>query len=227
MDYVEPIGYLASALVFLTFAMKTIIPLRILAIASNMAFLSYGYFGGMEPIFLLHAALLPLNSWRLFQTWQLLAAIRGAATTDLNFDWLLPYMTKCEFKAGEPLFRKGDPANKMFTIVEGTARHVELGIDLVPGSLVGEIGIFSPHKTRTGTIVAQTDLKAMAIAEFRVRELYHDNREAGFYLISLITKRLVANMEALEAKVSERSASAAKPQTLGEAIKPVPSALRL
>ena len=50
MHTAELVGYLASALVFATFYMKTMMPLRAVAIASNVAFISYGYVGGMAPI---------------------------------------------------------------------------------------------------------------------------------------------------------------------------------
>ena len=104
----ELVGYLASALVFATFYMKTMIPLRGVAIASNLAFISYGYLGGMAPILILHVALLPLNLWRLHQTQQLVKRVRRATEGDLNFDWLMPHMTARNFAAGETIFRKGD-----------------------------------------------------------------------------------------------------------------------
>ena len=56
MHTAELVGYLASALVFATFYMKTMMPLRAVAIASNVAFISYGYVGGMAPILILHVA---------------------------------------------------------------------------------------------------------------------------------------------------------------------------
>jgi CRP/FNR family transcriptional regulator, cyclic AMP receptor protein len=65
---VDLIGYLASALVFTTFYMTAMLPLRLVAIASNVAFIAYGGLGGMTPIILLHVGLLPLNVWRLCQT---------------------------------------------------------------------------------------------------------------------------------------------------------------
>ena len=45
MHTAELVGYLASALVFATFYMKTMMPLRAVAIASNVAFISYGTAG--------------------------------------------------------------------------------------------------------------------------------------------------------------------------------------
>ena len=65
MRSVEAVGYLASALVLITFYMKDMIPLRVAAICSNVAFLAYG--GGLHlaPVIFLHSLLLPLNLWRL------------------------------------------------------------------------------------------------------------------------------------------------------------------
>ena len=42
MTLLEATGYLASALVVIAFCMKDIVSLRIVAIASNLAFLTYG-----------------------------------------------------------------------------------------------------------------------------------------------------------------------------------------
>ena len=43
------------------------VTLRALAIASNIAFLSYGYLGELWPILTLHAAMLPMNMYHLRQ----------------------------------------------------------------------------------------------------------------------------------------------------------------
>ena len=67
-------GYLASALVVLAFCMREIIPLRLAALASNIAFLAYGIALGLSPVWLLHAILLPINGWRL---WQAICARRN------------------------------------------------------------------------------------------------------------------------------------------------------
>jgi len=61
-------AWVASILVFCAFFMKTMIPLRIVGIASNAAFIAYallglhyGVFGRVYPILVLHSYLLPLN----------------------------------------------------------------------------------------------------------------------------------------------------------------------
>jgi hypothetical protein len=202
VEIAEIAGYLASALVFATFYMKLMGPLRMAAIASNVAFIIYASLGGITPILLLHAALLPLNLWRLHQMRQLTQKVRQAMEGDLSFQWLTPYMTSRRYAAGETIFSKCDPARELFLIADGTVRLTELGIDLEKGGVFGEIGLFSPHKQRIATAMAATPVEVMAIAEDRVIALYTENREFGFYLVSLITRRLIANNEELERRLA-------------------------
>jgi hypothetical protein len=60
-------GYLAAGLVIGAFCMKDIVPLRVVALASNIAFLVYGIGLDLLPVCLLHAILFPINGWRLGQ----------------------------------------------------------------------------------------------------------------------------------------------------------------
>jgi hypothetical protein len=59
------LGYAASCAVLATFLTQTMKPLRLVAILSNVLFLSYGYLQHIYPVFFLHLVLLPINSWRL------------------------------------------------------------------------------------------------------------------------------------------------------------------
>lgn len=122
MGIAEIAGYLASALVFATFYMKLMGPLRMAAIASNVAFITYGALGDMTAILLLHSALLPLNLWRLHQMRQLTLRARQAMEGNLGFAWLIPHMTPRRFDAGETIFRKCDPARELYLIADGTVR---------------------------------------------------------------------------------------------------------
>ncbi len=67
MHVSELFGYSASLLVFAAFYMKSMVPLRVVAIASNIAFMTYAWIDGLTPILVLHGALLPLNLLRLSQ----------------------------------------------------------------------------------------------------------------------------------------------------------------
>ena len=63
----EATGFLASSLVLITFSMKDMRLLRIIAIFSNIAFIAYGILSWLPPIFSLHLLLLPLNLVRLME----------------------------------------------------------------------------------------------------------------------------------------------------------------
>ena len=65
MTAVDELGYVAASLVLATFCAKSMVLLRVLAIASNLAFIAYGYCAGLWPILCLHTLMLPLNLVRL------------------------------------------------------------------------------------------------------------------------------------------------------------------
>jgi CRP/FNR family transcriptional regulator, cyclic AMP receptor protein len=67
MNPFEPVGYLASLLVLATFCMRDMVALRVVAIASNLAFIAYSGLAQIGPVLLLHALLLPVNVLRLVE----------------------------------------------------------------------------------------------------------------------------------------------------------------
>ena len=91
MRVAEVSGYVAAVLVFMTFYMKTMIPLRIVGICSNCAFIMYGYLDGLYPVLILHLILLPLNSLRLREMLKLIKQVREATGGDPNMDWIKPF----------------------------------------------------------------------------------------------------------------------------------------
>ena len=83
-------GYVASLLVFAAFYMKSMVPLRLVAIASNLAFIVYALHGGLMPVLLLHGALLPLNVLRLLERRHFRADTDVAASEELSLHLLMP-----------------------------------------------------------------------------------------------------------------------------------------
>jgi hypothetical protein len=65
MTLSDAAGYVASAMVMLTFLTKDMRLLRVLAILSNIAFVTYGLLVWLPPVFCLHLLLLPINTVRL------------------------------------------------------------------------------------------------------------------------------------------------------------------
>lgn len=197
--WVQIAGYVASILVASTFYMKTMLPLRIFAIASNVAFMTYGYFGNLDPVFFLHLFLLPLNIVRLLQIKQLVKDVREAAAGELSLEWLTPYMNKASYKKGATIFHKGQLADRMLYIHNGKIQLT--GIDgsprpifLEPGAVIGEIGIFAPDHKRMATATAEEDTQVYGIDEDKIIQLYYQNPKFAFYLAKLITRRLIENL---------------------------------
>ena len=70
MQWVDLAGYFASSFGFLTFYMKDMVSLRVVALCSNVAFLIYAGMLHLAPIFILHSALIPINAGRLRCAWR-------------------------------------------------------------------------------------------------------------------------------------------------------------
>lgn len=60
-------GFVASTMVLLAFLTKDMRLLRVLAILSNVAFITYGLLVWLPPVFCLHLLLLPVNAVRLHE----------------------------------------------------------------------------------------------------------------------------------------------------------------
>jgi CRP/FNR family transcriptional regulator, cyclic AMP receptor protein len=186
-------AWLASILVFCSFFMKTMIPLRIVAITSNVAFiayallgLNYGVFGRLYPILILHSCLLPLNVLRLRELRRLITAVREASDADA-LEALVPYMKTEERHKGDVLFRAGDPPDKLYVIQSGRVVFPELDKRVSAGEVFGEVGLFALQQVRTVTAICEDDCRLATITGDKVLELYYENPRFGLFLIRLVS----------------------------------------
>lgn len=207
MTWFEAVGWLGAALAIAGSAMKTIIPLRCIGIAGNIASLIYSSFKGNYPSLTVNLILLPLNSVRLYQMLRLIRKVKQASKSDLSMDWLKPFMARRTAKAGEVLFAKGDSADCMFYTLSGRYRLRELGIELPQGQVVGEMGFMSPDNRRTQTLECLESGEVLSITYDQVRQLYFQNPEFGFYFLRLVSERMFHNMERMEAEIARLRAA--------------------
>ena len=204
LDYVTVIGFIASGLVIATLSMRTMIPLRIVGLLSNVAFVTYGLLFGSMPTVMLHSILFPLNIYRLREMLNLISRVKAASKGDMSLDWIKPFMSKRSVEAGEILFRKGDEANHMYFVVDGRLHLNEIDINILPGAVVGELGMLAPARTRTQTLVCTQTGAVLEISYDRIEQLYYQNPQFGFYFLRLSTARLFENIGRLEGAVAER-----------------------
>jgi CRP/FNR family transcriptional regulator, cyclic AMP receptor protein len=192
-DYViEVLGYLASSLVFVAFYMKTMVPLRCVAIASNIAFLSYGIWLGLWPIAILHALMLR----------RMLTGIRAARSNNINIDVsaIARAFELVRYPGGTVLFRKGDRGDCAYYIAKGKVEFPEINVHCGVGDLFGEIAIFSPEHTRMASAICATDVELYRIDEHAIVVAFHQSAPFAFSILRLVTHRLLENIANLETK---------------------------
>lgn len=186
---IDLVGFAAGGLVFLTFCMTSMAALRIVAILSNLAFIAYGFGAGLDPILILHGLLLPMNLIRSWQYWRGMRRLRAAAVGPPDVRVLLPHMTGQATTDGQLLFRKGDHADRLYLVIAGAVQIEELGKELGPGTLFGEIGLFSEDQRRTGTARCIGAGQVCWIDRATITRLHREHPEFGLTLTRLIATR--------------------------------------
>jgi len=188
-----------------TLMVRTIVPLRIIGIISNVFLIAYGALAGSMGTFFLYLLSLPINAVRLRQMLTLVKKARVSAQGDLSMDWLRPFMTPRKYSKGDVLFHKGDAANEMFLTVTGRFLVTEIGIELPPGRMMGELGFVDPKNRRTQTVECIENADVLTITYEKLMELYFQNPEFGYYFLRLTTERLMQNISRLEGTVEAKN----------------------
>ncbi len=202
LGWTEFVAYLGSFLMFSTFWMKRMIPLRVVAIAANCAMISYALSMKLYPVLAAQSMMLPLNLWRLWQMRKLVKKVAASSVGEFGPDALIPFMHKETFRDGETLFEKGDESDKMYLIKEGSVKLEEINVTLGPGDLFGEIGLMAPNNRRTATAVASGDTRALSMTRKDVHQLFFQEPDFGFHLMELVTERLLKNLELSRARAT-------------------------
>lgn len=200
MTFVDMVGFSAAAASFVAFSAKTMIPLRIAAICSNVLFIAFGLLSGFWPSALLHTLLLPLNIHRLRAMHRLVHRIAVAARSGVfESEWLRPYMRRMSFTKGRTIFAKGEPAHGVYFIVSGQVHFPEVDEHAGSGLLIGEIAIFTHEGRRTLSCVCETDVEVLYMTNGELKELYFQNPEFGYHLVRLIVDRMKRQIDKLQA----------------------------
>jgi hypothetical protein len=160
---------LVGAIFFVaTLLMRTMVPLRVSNMISDVFFVAFGALAGDIKTFLLYLLLFPINALRLYQMLSLVKKARSATQGDTSMEWLKPFMTERKYRQGDRLFKKDDIANEMFLTVTGKFLVSEIGVELPPGRLMGELGFLAPNKRRTATIECTEDGHVLTITYEKV-----------------------------------------------------------
>ncbi len=187
-----------------TLLMRTMVPLRVFGILSILFFIAYGALGGAIATLLMYLCLLPINGIRLLQMLNLVKRARVAAQGDLSMNWLKPFMDKRSYKKGTVVFRKDQRATEMLLVVSGKFYVTELGVEIGPGRLMGELGFLTPDNKRTQTVECIENAEVLTIEYERLLEIYFQNPEFGYYFLRLTSNRLLDNNKRLQGLVEQK-----------------------
>ena len=213
------LGFIGAALMIASYLMKSMLPLRLTALAACIFFFVYGWITWAVPSLVLYGLLIPINIKKALHVHQLVKAIERAKADTPVSEWLLPHMHQRRIKAGTVLWNKGDRAHEMIYVESGMIRLVEHGELRGAGTLVGEIGMLSPDNKRTLTITCETDCVVYALSAEDMVALYYQNPKLGFHVMRLVVQRLLHDAE----KARVAAATAGRLDTTPEAQAAEPS----
>jgi hypothetical protein len=198
----------ASVFVVATTTMRTMIPLRVFGMLTNLVLIATAIPARNYPVILVQLVVFGLNSYRLHQMLQLVRDVKRSVSSNLSMEWLKPFMTERKCAAGEVLFYKDEKADSMYYIVSGRYRLVESGIELPIGAIVGEFGMLSPSNVRTQTLECIESGTILSVTYDQVEQLYVQNPAFGFYFLKLVSARLFENIDRLEQRLAHQMALA-------------------
>ncbi len=194
---------IGAAFYVATLLMRTMVRLRVINMISDVFFIGYGALAGDIKTLFLYLLLLPINGIRLYQMLNLVKKTRSAVQGDTSMEWLRPFMTKRTYRHGDELFHKGDAANEMFLTVTGKFLVTEIGVELLPGRLMGELGFLTPNNRRTQTVKCTEQGEVLTIAYDKLLEIYFQNPQFGYYFLILTSQRLLQNIARLEGIIEQ------------------------
>lgn len=107
-------------------------------------------------------------------------------------DSLTRHFTHRRHRVGDIIFRKGDPGDELYYLQRGIVALDEIGVELGPGELFGEIGVFAPEGQRTCTARCKTDVDLFCLDSEQVKSAYYADPQFALRIVTLLAQRLLA-----------------------------------
>jgi len=88
--------------------------------------------------------------------------------------------------------------------VSGKFLVTEIGVELPPGRIMGELGFLTPDSRRTQSIECIENGEVLTVTYDKILELYFQDPDFGFYLLKLTSERMLQNIARLEGIVEQQ-----------------------
>jgi SulP family sulfate permease len=126
---------------------------------------------------------------------------------------LLQAMQRVDCKAGETLFKKGDPDSGLYILEKGSlsayitnASGQRIRVKkFSPGSLVGELSAYLVDKFRTATVVADEDSTVYHLDTERLQKLGSENHELRACIHELVATTLAERVSFMNNRLAAES----------------------
>lgn len=191
---IEAVGWIAVVFKIATFSMNSMIPLRLLVLASSVCFIIYGFLLQIWPLLAIEVILLIMNAYRLYQ----IVALRRLVThmtdeSEPDFSAAMAYGKKREIQAGDVIFSKGDAVDSLYYLAEGLVEIEGQQVTVAAGKIFGEMAFFNSSAARSATVRCVEDTVVYELNEKRFTRLQYEDPKFAMSVMRLVTKRLVAN----------------------------------
>jgi CRP/FNR family transcriptional regulator, cyclic AMP receptor protein len=211
MEWVEIIGWVAVLATIATYAVRTMLPLRLLALLANLFFLIYGAVTPIYPTMVMYALLLPINLYRIYDIQRTTKLMKEIKPDEKAFEWLRPLLKPVRMFDGAYVFRMGDPANRFFVMLAGEVLLEEIDVTLKGEQIFGEIGFFSEDLERAVSAKCIGPCEIMSVDEAAFMRLFNQNPAFGLYMLKLTATRLVDSLRQNPDVLSQTSARKSDP----------------
>ena len=132
---------------------------------------------------------------------------------DADLERLVSELNVVNLKAGEVLFREGDPGEHLYVVVSGELEIVmgigtdnELVLNIVhEEEYIGEMSLLQPDGQRTTGARAHTDVVLLSMSRAQFKDLLHRHPELAKSMVSVLSQRLVHTNVQTVRVVTERN----------------------
>jgi hypothetical protein len=196
MDIVPLLGPLALLAAILAGFAATMPALRILAMVAAAFCVAAGAASQISWLWIGGAMALAVNAWRYAQARATVRRLTGDGEPSAGA--LFALVGRETLAPGQVLFKRGDPGDEMYLVVEGEIEIVEFGKTLGPGQVLGEVALLVPSHRRTGTAKAKGEVTLARMSKRDMELTALQNPAFGFELLKLVARRLSDDVERLE-----------------------------
>ncbi|MBI3506167.1 MAG: cyclic nucleotide-binding domain-containing protein [Proteobacteria bacterium] len=196
MEITTILGPLALLFAIVAGFMRTMPSLRILAMIAATLGIAAGGANQIAWLWIGSTMALAINAWRHMEGRATVRRLTGDGEPSASA--LFAFVNRESLAPGQVLFKRGDPGEEMYLVVEGEIEIVELGKSMGPGQVLGEVALLVPSHRRSATAKAKTQVTLARMTRRDMELTALQNPAFGFELLKLVARRLSEDVERLE-----------------------------